>query len=47
VDTNTKEEPVELPEDHLDATSDNNEDAAGGDDANLGAAGGDNDEDGV
>jgi hypothetical protein len=46
VDTDTEEEPVELLEDHPDATSDSNEDAAGGDGADPGAAGGDNAEDG-
>jgi hypothetical protein len=46
VDTDTEEEPMELPEDHPDATSDSSEDAAGGDGADPGAAGGDDDEDG-
>jgi hypothetical protein len=46
VDTDTEEEPMELPEDHPNATSDSNEDAARGDGADPGAAGGDNDEDG-
>jgi hypothetical protein len=46
VDTNIKEEPMELPEDHPDATGDSNEDAAGGDGADPGAVGGDNAEDG-
>jgi hypothetical protein len=46
VDTDTEKEPMELPEDHPDATSDSNEDAVGGDGADLGAVGGDDDEDG-
>jgi hypothetical protein len=46
VDTNTEEEPMELPEDHPDASEDSNEDATGEDSADLGAAGGDNAEDG-
>jgi hypothetical protein len=46
VDIDTKEEPMELLEDHPDATSDSNDDAAGGDGADLGAVGGDGDEDG-
>jgi hypothetical protein len=46
VDTDTEEEPMELSEDHLDATSDSNEDAAGEDGADSDAAGGDNAEDG-
>jgi hypothetical protein len=37
---------MELPEDHLDATGDSNEDVAGGDGADPGTAGGDNAEDG-
>jgi hypothetical protein len=45
VDTDTKEEPMELPEDHRDATGDSNEDTAGGDSADPGATGGDNAED--
>jgi hypothetical protein len=46
VDTDTKEEPMELPEDHPDTTSDSNEDATGGDGAYPGTAGRDDDEDG-
>jgi hypothetical protein len=46
VDTDTEEEPMELPEDHSDATSDSNKDAAGEDGAESGAAGVDNAEDG-
>jgi hypothetical protein len=46
VDTDTKEEPMELSEDHPDATGDSNEDAAGGDGVDLGVVGGDNAEDG-
>jgi hypothetical protein len=45
VDTDTKEEPMELPEDHPDAAYDSQEDGAGGGGANPGAAGGDDDED--
>jgi hypothetical protein len=46
VDTDTEEEPMELLEIHPHVTSDSNEDAAGGDGADPGAVGGDNDEDG-
>ncbi|RLM55332.1 hypothetical protein C2845_PM10G11430 [Panicum miliaceum] len=47
VDIDTKEEPMELLEDHPDAVEDNGEeDGAGGDGADLGAAGGDDAEDG-
>jgi hypothetical protein len=46
VDTDTKEEPMELPEDHPDVVGDSNEDAAGGDSADPGAAGGENTKDG-
>jgi hypothetical protein len=46
VDTHTKEEPMELPEDHPDIARESSEDAAGGDGANPSAAGGDNAEDG-
>jgi hypothetical protein len=46
VDTNTKEEPIELPEDHPEVSSCRNEDPAGRDGADPGAAGGDEDEDG-
>jgi hypothetical protein len=46
VDTDTEEEPMELPEDHPEVSSGSNEDPAGGDDADLGATGGDEDEDG-
>jgi hypothetical protein len=37
VDTDTEEEPMELREDHLDAASNNNEDATEGDGADPGA----------
>jgi hypothetical protein len=46
VDTDTEEEPMELPEDHPDAAGDSDKDAAGGDGANPGAVGGDDAEDG-
>jgi hypothetical protein len=46
VDTDTEEETMELPKDHPDATSDSNEEVAGGYDADSGAAGRDNAEDG-
>jgi hypothetical protein len=46
VDTNTEEEPMELPEDHLGVSSGSNEDPARGDGADPGAAGGDEDDDG-
>jgi hypothetical protein len=46
VDIDSGEEPMELPEDHSDTTSDSNEDAAGGDGADPSAAGGDDDKDG-
>jgi hypothetical protein len=46
VDTNTEEEPMELPEDHPEVSSGSNEDPAGGVGADAGAAGGDEDEDG-
>jgi hypothetical protein len=36
VDIDTEEEPMELPEDHLDAAEDRNEDTAGGDDVEEG-----------
>jgi hypothetical protein len=39
VDTNTEEEPMELPEDHPEVSSGSNEGPAGGDGADLGAAG--------
>jgi hypothetical protein len=39
VDTDTEEEPMELPEDHRDAAGDSNEDAIGGDGADPGATG--------
>jgi hypothetical protein len=42
VDTDTKEEPMELPVGHPDAAGNSNEYDAGGDGANPGAAGGDN-----
>jgi hypothetical protein len=47
VDTNTEEEPMELPEDHPDNVGDSEvEDAVGGDGIDLDAAGGDDAEDG-
>jgi hypothetical protein len=46
VDTDPKEEPMELPEDHPDTAVGSNDDAAGGDGADPGAAGRDNVEDG-
>jgi hypothetical protein len=46
VDIDTEEEPMELLEDHPGAAGDSNEDAAGGDGADPGAAGRDNAEDG-
>jgi hypothetical protein len=46
VDTDTKEEPMELPEDHPEASSGSNEGPARGGGADPGAAGGDEDEDG-
>jgi hypothetical protein len=46
VDTDTEEEPMELPEDHLDTAGDSNEDTTGGDSADRGAAKGDSAEDG-
>ncbi|RLM66450.1 uncharacterized protein C2845_PM16G03130 [Panicum miliaceum] len=47
VDTNTEEEPMELPEDHQDVVEDSDEeDASGGDGADPGAIGGDDAEDG-
>jgi hypothetical protein len=46
VDSDTEEEPMELPEDHPDAIGDSNEDAAGGDGADPGAVEGDKAEDG-
>jgi hypothetical protein len=46
VDTDTEEEPMELPEDHTEVTRGSNGDPAGGDGANPGAAGRDEDEDG-
>jgi hypothetical protein len=46
VDTDTKEEPMELPKDHPDTAGDNDKDAAGGDGADPGALGGDGAEDG-
>jgi hypothetical protein len=46
VDTDSEEEPMELPEDHPEATGDSNEDVAGGDSADPGAVEGDNTEDG-
>jgi hypothetical protein len=45
VDTDTEEEPMELPEDHLEVSSGINEGPAGGDGADSGAA--DRDEDGA
>jgi hypothetical protein len=46
VDTDTKEEPMELPEDHLDTAGDSDKDATGEDDVDPAAAGGDDAEDG-
>jgi hypothetical protein len=46
VDTDTEEEPMELPEDPPEVSSGSNEGPAGGDGANPGATGGDEDEDG-
>jgi hypothetical protein len=46
VDTSTEEEPMELPEDHPGVSSGSNEDHAGGDSADLGAEGRDEDDDG-
>jgi hypothetical protein len=46
VDTDTEEEPMELFEDHPKVSSGSNDDLAGGDGADPGAAGGDEDEDG-
>jgi hypothetical protein len=46
VDTDTEEEPMELPEDHLDVIGNSNGDAAAGDGADPGAAGGDDAGDG-
>jgi hypothetical protein len=45
-DIDTKEEPMELPEDHPEVSSGSNEDPAGGDGDDLGAADGDENEDG-
>jgi hypothetical protein len=45
VDTNTEEEPMELPEDHPNTASGSDEDTAGGDGADPSAAGGDDAED--
>jgi hypothetical protein len=46
VDTDTEEEPMELPEDHPGVSSGNNEGPAGGDGADSHAAGGHEDDDG-
>jgi hypothetical protein len=46
VDIDTEKEPMELPEDHPEASSGSNEDPVGGEGADLGAIGGDKDEDG-
>jgi hypothetical protein len=47
LDTDTEEEPMELPEDHTDTAKDSaDEDTAGGDSADPGATGGGNAEDG-
>jgi hypothetical protein len=46
VDTDTEEEPMEMPEDNPDTAGDINKDVAGGDGADPGAAGGDNAQDG-
>jgi hypothetical protein len=46
VDTDTEEEPMELPEDHPEVSSGSNEGPAGGDGGDSGAADGDEDEGG-
>jgi hypothetical protein len=46
VETDTEEEPMALPEDYPEASSGSNEDPAGGEGADPGGAGGDEDEDG-
>jgi hypothetical protein len=46
VDTDTEEEPMELPEDHPEVSSGSNDGPARGDNADPGAAGGDGDDDG-
>jgi hypothetical protein len=46
VDTDTEEEPMELPEDHPEVSSDSNEGPAGGDGGDSGAANGDKGEGG-
>jgi hypothetical protein len=46
VDTDTEEEPMELPEDHPEVSSGSNEGPAGGDGGDRGAAGGDENDDG-
>jgi hypothetical protein len=46
VDTDTKEEPMDLPEDHPEVSSGSNEDPVGGDSADPGATSRDEDEDG-
>jgi hypothetical protein len=46
VDTDTEEEPMELPEDHPEVSSGSSEDPAGGDGADPSVVGGDEDEDG-
>jgi hypothetical protein len=46
VDTDTEEEPKELPEDHPEVSSGGNEGPVGGDGADLDAAGRDEDDDG-
>jgi hypothetical protein len=46
VDTDTEEEPIELPEDHPEVSSGSNEGPAGGDGGDSGAADGDKDEGG-
>jgi hypothetical protein len=46
MDTDTEEEPMKLPKDPPEVSSGSNEDPAGGDGANPGAAGGDEDENG-
>jgi hypothetical protein len=46
VDTDTEEEPMELPENHPEVSSGTNEDPTGGDGADPGATSGDKDEDG-
>jgi hypothetical protein len=46
VETDTEEEPMELPEDYPEVSTGSNEGPVGGDGADPGAAGGDEDDDG-